>query len=154
MRGLLATLCYYNCLFSGRTVRPPLFNRKGVSKMQSRRASIVSHYYRHLHGEDGGMIKASAAERRYKFQKPGVCDGAVVRIDLNGYSDWTQSRTIVERANLLNAFFTKVVDCLDKYGGIYFRDEGDCIVAIFSSYFETASPYVSADAFCKVKCYF
>ncbi len=117
--------------------------------MQSRRASIVSHYYRHLHGEDGGMIKASAAERRYKFQKPGVCDGAVVRIDLNGYSDWTQSRTIVERANLLNAFFTKVVDCLDKYGGIYFRDEGDCIVAIFSSYFETASPYVSADAFCK-----
>ena len=117
--------------------------------MQSRRPSIVSHYYRQLHGEDQGMIKASAAERRYKFRKPGVCDGAVVRIDLNGYSEWAEGRTVYQRANLLNTFFTKVVDCLDKYEGIYFRDEGDCIVAIFSTYFETASPYISADAFCK-----
>jgi len=38
---------------------------------------------------------------------------------------------------------------MDQYGGIYFRDEGDCIISLFSSYFGLEDPYAPVDKFCK-----
>ena len=113
--------------------------------MPSRRQNIFSHYgQRHI-----PIVEASAAERRYQFREPGLFEGVVVRVDLNEYSDWTRDREISDRVNLLDDFFTKVVSHLYKYQGIYFRDEGDCIVSLFSSYFELEDPYAPVDGFCK-----
>lgn len=119
--------------------------------MPSRRQEIVNCYLR-----QGGHIKEAAAADRHLFRGPAISKGVVVRADLNGYSNWTQDRSIIERVALLNDFFTKVIEYLAKYGGIYFRDEGDCIVAIFSPYFNQV-PYApvddalcqKVDAFCK-----
>lgn len=113
--------------------------------MQSRRQSLFSYY-----GRDRiPLIQAAAAEQRYRFQGPGLFDGVVARVDLNEYSAWTRDHEISDRVKLLNDFFTKVVNCLYKYGGIYFRDEGDCIVSIFSSYFGLTNPYAPVEEFCK-----
>ena len=38
---------------------------------------------------------------------------------------------------------------MDQYGGVYFRDEGDCIISLFSSYFGLEDPYAPVDNFCK-----
>ena len=99
--------------------------------MPSRRQEIVNYYL-----QQGGLIKEAAAVDRYLFQGACISDGVIVRVDLNGYSNWTQDRPVIERVALLNNFFTKVIEYLRKYEGIYFRDEGDCIVAIFSPYFD------------------
>lgn len=107
--------------------------------MRSRRQNISSYY-----GQ--GLVEATA--QHYEFRGAGLFDGVVVRVDLNGYSDWTRYHGISDRVELLSDFFTKVVAYLDKYGGIYFRDEGDCIVSLFSSYFEL-DPYAQVENFCK-----
>ena len=36
---------------------------------------------------------------------------------------------------LLDDLFSKLIPLLDDYGGVYLRDEGDCLVGIFTSYF-------------------
>lgn len=116
--------------------------------MPSRRQEIVNYYL-----QQGGLIKEAATVDRHRFQ--GDCrstngvNGVIVRVDLNGYSNWTQDRPVIERVALLNNFFTKVIEYLRKYEGIYFRDEGDCIVAIFSPYFGLQFPYALAEKFCK-----
>ena len=113
--------------------------------MPSRRQNIFSHYgQRHI-----PLVEASAAERRYQFREPGLFEGVVVRVDLNEYSDWTRDHEVSDRVTLLDDFFTKVVSYLHKHQGIYFRDEGDCIVSLFSSYFELEDPYSPVDSFCK-----
>ena len=112
--------------------------------MPSRREEIVNYYLR-----QGGHFKEAAAATRYLFRGTRISEGVVVRVDLNGYSNWTQGHSIIERVALLNDFFTKVIEYLAKYGGIYFRDEGDCIVAIFSPYFGLPVPYAPVKAFCE-----
>lgn len=94
------------------------------------------------------LIKLSVADRTRRFPGAGIYDGVVVRIDLNGYSDWAQGQAIANRARLLNAFFTKVITSLNMYDGLYFRDEGDCVVALFSENLGSADPYRSAYYFC------
>lgn len=107
--------------------------------MLSRRQNISSYY-----GHD--LFEATA--QHYEFRGSGLFDGVVVRVDLNRYSDWTRYHGISDRVELLSDFFTKVVAYLDKYGGIYFRDEGDCIVSLFSNYFGS-DPYAQVENFCK-----
>ncbi len=116
--------------------------------MLSWRQEIVNHYL-----QKSGPIKEAAAATaitdRYLFTGDGLYDGVVVRVDLNGYSAWAQDRLMIYRVNLLNDFFTKVLNYMDQYGGIYFRDEGDCIISLFSSYFGLDDPYAPVDKFCK-----
>lgn len=116
--------------------------------MLSWRREIVNHYL-----QKSGPIKEAAAATaitdRYLFTGDGLCDGVVVRVDLNGYSAWAQDRLMIYRVNLLNDFFTKVLNYMDQYGGVYFRDEGDCIISLFSSYFGLEDPYAPVDNFCK-----
>ncbi len=113
------------------------------------RSEIVNHYLQ----RDGTLLKeaaaAAATEKRYQFRGSDLSDGVVVRVDLNGYSDRTQDRPIGYRVSLLNNFFTKVLEYLDEYNGIYLRDEGDCIVSLFSSYFGVMDPYSQVENFCK-----
>lgn len=112
------------------------------------RSEIVNYYLQ----RDTLLKEAAAAaatEKRYQFRGPDLSDGVVVRVDLNGYSDRTQGRSIGYRVKLLNNFFTKVLEYLDECKGIYFRDEGDCVVSIFSTYFGLADPYASVEDFCK-----
>lgn len=119
----------------------------------SHRRNMLSHYYEQRYRDNPREIeiRMSAADQNYSYRGESVQSGAVVRIDLNGYSDWANNRPIEQRVNLLRDFFSKVVDSLYKHDGIYFRDEGDCIVALFSSYFEIGirSPYESAHKFCR-----
>ena len=116
--------------------------------MLSPRQEIVNHY---LQKSDSIKEAAAAAAitNHHLFQGDDLCEGVVVRVDLNGYSDWARDHEISDRVNLLDDFFTKVVSHLHKYQGIYFRDEGDCIVSLFSSYFELEDPYAPVDRFCK-----
>ena len=122
--------------------------------MISRRQEIVN-YYLQQNIPQGVPIQikeaaAAAATSRYLFHGNRLSAGVVVRIDLNEYSDWVRGRTISDRVDLLDDFFTKVVGYLDKYQGIYFRDEGDCIVSLFSPYFQKLrNPFIYARQFCK-----
>lgn len=61
----------------------------------------------------------------------------MLRLDLNGYSAWAREKPIEARVALLDKYFSTVVPLLDQVKGVYFRDEGDCIVCLFSSYFGT-----------------
>ena len=116
--------------------------------MLSRRQEIVNHYL-----QKSGPIKEAAAAAATKdhhlFHGDDLCEAVVVRVDLNGYSSWAQDRLMIYRVNLLNDFFTKVLNYMDKHGGVYFRDEGDCIISLFSSYFGLEDPYAPVDNFCK-----
>lgn len=94
-------------------------------------------------------VRASAASDKYKFKGTAIANSIVVRADLNGYSKWAASKPIEARAALLSDFFTKVVSELDLHDGIYFRDEGDCVVAIFSGYFSNKFSYTQAEPFCR-----
>jgi len=90
-----------------------------------------------------------AAAGRYDFRGPAFAGTFVVRCDLNGYSAWAKDKVITERVSLLDTFFSTVVPQLGTFGGIYFRDEGDCIVSLFSDYFQTGSTPQSVRAFCQ-----
>lgn len=116
--------------------------------MLSRRQEIVNHYL-----QKSGSIKEAAAAAatidHHLFHGDDLCEAVVVRVDLNGYSSWARNHPISDRVNLLDDFFTEVLTHLDKYEGIYFRDEGDCIVSLFSPYFGIEDPYVSSMYFCR-----
>lgn len=90
---------------------------------------------RHFRSSVLDRSAAAAYEARYRYHGPANADSAVVRFDLNGYSKWAREQNLVARAGLLNDFFSWVVPVVERFGGVYFRDEGDCIVALFSSYF-------------------
>lgn len=93
------------------------------------------------------MEKAAAAAL-FPFKGAQVVHGVVTRTDLNGYSSWARDRSARERAAVLDAFFSRVVPEIETAGGVFFRDEGDCIVALFSDYFERGTSYA------KVRSYF
>jgi class 3 adenylate cyclase len=81
----------------------------------------------------GGVVAGTVS--RLGFRGASQEYAIVVRLDLNGYSTWARDRSIGERAALLDDFFSKVVPMLEQQCGVYYRDEGDCIVAIFADYF-------------------
>lgn len=105
----------------------------------SKRSNTYGFYTRpqNLTGYGLADLRTTTIEDLYKFKGNQFVWGLVVRADLNGYSKWASGVEIGERVTLLNDFFTKTLTSLEKANGIYFRDEGDCIVAIFSNYFRS-----------------
>lgn len=79
--------------------------------------------------------KAAASATGYHFKKNDIVQSFVIRCDLNNYSVWSSSKSLDQRVQLLDDFFSSLIPSLDSIGGIFFRDEGDCIVSIFSTYF-------------------
>lgn len=77
------------------------------------------------------------------FRGPGIHYTVVTRTDLNGYSTWARDKTAAQRAAALDAFFSAVVPNIDRWGGVYFRDEGDCILALFSDYFQRNASFAT-----------
>jgi hypothetical protein len=114
-------------------------------EMASRRQSVSDFYRRGL----GPLEKSAASADRYAFRGPAAEITAVVRTDLNGYSTWARDRDVKARAELLSGFFSAAVPLLEASGGVYYRDEGDCIVALFSSYFSPGATKASVLGYCK-----
>ncbi|HEU4583279.1 MAG TPA: hypothetical protein VFS67_33710 [Polyangiaceae bacterium] len=114
--------------------------------MANRRARIHEFY-----SQPGRVIVGGtpAAASGYAYRGAGFWNTVVVRCDLNRYSAWARDKTIEQRVNLLNDFFSTVVPLLEEHAGVYFRDEGDCIVSVFSGYFGLGATPERARAFCQ-----
>ena len=113
--------------------------------MANRRATIQD-YYSYRQSGLRNLQEKAAAQSRFAFHGPAVVEAVVVRSDLNGYSAWARDKQAPERAAVLDSFFSRVIPMLNVAGGVYFRDEGDCIVALFSNYFGAAY-YASAESY-------
>lgn len=99
-----------------------------------------------------GLLQRSltaAAADKYAFHGNAQVSAAVVRADLNGYTKWSADKSIQQRVALLDEFFSFVVKELDRFGGVYFRDEGDCVVAVFAPYFDSSYTAKKTKDFCK-----
>lgn len=116
--------------------------------MPSRRQQIVEHYLRQANRSLVAK-RAATATARQEYHGEAVIHAVVVRADLNGYSKWARSQPVAGRVAVLDNFFSSVVVALDEAGGIYFRDEGDCVVALFSDYFGTNASYDSIRNYCQ-----
>jgi class 3 adenylate cyclase len=116
--------------------------------MPNRRAAIHD-FYRQLPGTQTILEKAAATAPQYAYTGPAIQHAVVTRTDLNGYSAWARNRPAAERAAQLDAFFSTVVPLIEVAGGVFFRDEGDCIVSVFSGYFSRGATYKSIREFCK-----
>lgn len=117
--------------------------------MPNRRESI--HNFYRASEFSGGLLDRAApliTTSSFPYSGPAIADSAVARIDLNGYSDWSRDRTAVDRALLLDDFFSYAVPELDRHGGVFFRDEGDCVVALFSTYFNPGLTTDRIERFC------
>lgn len=102
------------------------------------RELVASHYLNRVSTALGGGFQKSAASTaasKYAFKGPQLAHSITVRCDLNGYSNWSHGKTVAQKIAMLDHFFSSVVPIIDKHHGIYYRDEGDCIIALFSSYF-------------------
>ena len=117
--------------------------------MASRRDAI-QRYYQTKSGLTQLTEKAAAAGDSAIFHGPQLAYAVVVRSDLNGYSDWARDRDVGERAGLLDEFFTLAIPRLVAAGGVFFRDEGDCIIGLFSNYFRATASFASAEAYALV----
>jgi class 3 adenylate cyclase len=115
--------------------------------MPNRRESIHE-FYRPLTLGETLLTKSAAAANTIPFRGNSIAFAAVVRTDLNGYSKWAREKTAAERAAQLDAFFSVVVPQIDRHGGVFFRDEGDCIVALFSDYFQRGASNDSVERYC------
>jgi hypothetical protein len=104
--------------------------------MPSRRLAVRNFYNR-----PGSTLLTSSTtpDAAYSFRGEEVAPTVVVRCDLNGYSTWSREVSLRERVQLLNETFTKIVWVVDACKGVYFRDEGDCVVALFSDYFQSGA---------------
>src|SRR5260221_4634083 len=114
--------------------------------MPNRRENIHD-YYRKL-GKAMLLEKAAASAITFPFKGDEIAYAAVTRTDLNGYSTWARDKTAGQRAAQLDAFFSSVVPAIETAGGVFFRDEGDCIVALFSGYFDRAATFASIEKYC------
>lgn len=118
--------------------------------MANRRSRIHEFYsprYELRSLQERAAAAAAAATGRYGFHGASLVNAVVVRTDLNGFSAWARDKPAAVRATVLDNFFTRLIPTLTAAGGVYFRDEGDCIVSLFSDYFGDWS-YQAAEAFC------
>lgn len=120
--------------------------------MASRRGRIQEFYATPRDHRLEILEKAAAGAQAFAFTGAQVVDAVVVRTDLNGYSDWSRDRPIQDRAALLDEFFSSVVPDLNQCGGVFFRDEGDCIVSLFTKYFGQEPTFDSVERFCMRAC--
>jgi class 3 adenylate cyclase len=88
-----------------------------------------------------GTLLTEAAASEFSFRGEAIAQAVVARSDLNGYSTWARDKSAAQRAALLDEYFSAVVPLIALNGGVYFRDEGDCIVAMFSDYFGRAASF-------------
>ena len=115
--------------------------------MNSRRRQFLEHYLERSPSSD--QIKKSAASSDLSlFHGEGTAASVVARTDLNGYSKWSREKSIADRVELLDEFFSVVAKEIYKHNAVYYRDEGDCVVTIFSDYFGNGS-VANILAFCK-----
>jgi hypothetical protein len=114
--------------------------------LPNRRETIHS-YYRNLPGS-AILEKAVAGAVEFPFRGSEIVFAVVTRSDLNGYSAWARTHSAAQRASQLDSFFSAVVPAIELGGGVFFRDEGDCIVALFSNYFQREASYDSIEAYC------
>lgn len=101
-------------------------------------------YYLHKAGQ---IVQANVGTS-YAFKGEAFSPSVLVRIDLNGYTAWGKTKNISEKISMLDGFFTYVLTRLDTFGGVFYRDEGDCILALFSDYFQTGATDKSVVDFC------
>jgi hypothetical protein len=107
-----------------------------------KRQRILSRYM-------GDVIEKSQQPPFWNFNGPAIANAIVVRVDLNGYSKWARENTLTERVQMLNDYYQHVIPLAYKYGGAFYRDEGDCIVVVYSTYFSRATwTFDSVEAFC------
>lgn len=118
--------------------------------MANRRSRIHAFYSQPTNLRNLQLIEkaAAAAAGRFAFHGAALVESVIVRTDLNGFSAWARDRQVPARAALLDEFFTRVIPALGVAGGVYFRDEGDCIVSLFSDYFGGGWSCQSAEGFC------
>lgn len=113
------------------------------------RRTLIHDFYRQSGPQRLEVLrKAAAAVDRYPFKGDAIDYTVLVRTDLNGYSSWARERDIATRVKLLDDFFSAVVPRVEAHGGVFYRDEGDCIVALFSGYFATGANFEKAELFC------
>lgn len=103
------------------------------------RREAVHQFYRSVPGGASFLEKSAANSVSFPFRGPSLSNAIVTRTDLNGYSTWARDKSAAQRAVLLDAFFSAVVPMIYTAGGVFFRDEGDCIVALFTDYFGPVS---------------
>ena len=115
--------------------------------MPNRRDSVHD-YYRSVPG-GGLLLEKAAASSLFAYHGPALEYSTVTRSDLNGYSNWARDRSPADRALMLDAFFSAVVPAIERAGGVFFRDEGDCIVALFSDYFARGASYHKVRLYCQ-----
>jgi hypothetical protein len=115
--------------------------------MANRREELHD-YYRRLAAGGTLLEKAASAGPSYQFHGSEIVHAVVTRTDLNGYSSWARGRPAAERAAQLDTFFSLVVPQIEHAGGVFFRDEGDCIVALYSDYFGRGATYDSVERYC------
>ncbi|AHZ85171.1 hypothetical protein Bb109J_c2481 [Bdellovibrio bacteriovorus] len=123
--------------------------RQRFHDFYARKSNVTGYDVSHPPATSARGLLTEAAASKYEYRGDKIADAVVVRADLNGYSKWAADKSIAERVALLSEFFTAVVGDLDSSGGIYFRDEGDCVVGLFSNYFDTNFSYAQAEPFCR-----
>ena len=116
--------------------------------MANGRRQVSEYYAARRPGPITTLARALAPPDRYAFRGNKIELAIVVRVDLNGYSEWARGHQIGERAALLDDFFSQLVPLAERFDGAYFRDEGDCLVCLFSPYFG-AFDSQNALEFCK-----
>jgi hypothetical protein len=108
----------------------------------SKRQSVYDYYIKPREQRNVTQIDRASASAvlasPYYFKGEQTAYTVVVRADLNGYSKWAKEKKIEDRVALLDEYFTHVISLMPHTKAVYFRDEGDCIVALFSSYFNDA----------------
>jgi hypothetical protein len=116
----------------------------------SRRSRIQGYYSTPVALRKAAVLEQFGAGTTDPFAYRGedVSESVITRTDLNGYGEWSRDRPIKERIDLLDSFFSSVVPLVQSHGGVYFRDEGDCIVALFSDYFRNGAEYATVEQFC------
>lgn len=98
--------------------------------------------------EKSAAVNAST-NREFDFKGDAIEYSVVVRADLNGYSKWAKDKTIADRVELLDDFFSHAAKYMSIFNGVYFRDEGDCLVVLFSDYFQNRADKADILMFCK-----
>ena len=88
---------------------------------------------RDLFGRHVGREVAAAAEQQ-QFQLGGAeCHVAVLFVDVIGSSQLVASMPPIEVVELLNRFFTVIVDEVDHHHGLVNKFEGDAVLAVFGA---------------------
>ena len=95
---------------------------------------------RDLFGRHVGREVAAAAEQRFPQLGGEERHVAVLFVDVVGSTRLVSSRPPREVVELLNRFFTVIVEEVDEYGGLVNKFEGDATLAIFGAPVALAGP--------------